>query len=663
MSDTTPADAVKNFAPAVFDLDNYEIVDTWNREHPHEVRGRPLFQRTKEEVAIWLTKYQINGPQGSRYAAVQKPKLVQGDWDAFEMHMLAKLMPKVLGHPTLRPALSSVLPSDLSSICSTGTPFTPRQVVYVVTDTKMKNSDGSDLYWNKDKKCYGLLSDATLYATPLSDLPDTTSAYVEMIPVPRLQTLTVGKDGYGRPQTAQDASQASNPPSGTPEIVPEPQDDAQSPPSPAVAAGKPAGPVVGTWEADGEAAKDAQKPAGPAEPGEAASDPTATASRPHGTLALQGAPYCHTPISRWFEASRTDKAWTVQYVESQGYFLHRFPVCETADGSSAKAVADALHAAGWVPPKPVMVVGPIAGEIKAETPAAQSTPAVGLLENTAAIGAELHGSTKRYDKFYDLFGEALDGFPGIWKFCVTMAKVFTAVEAETKSCPKVDPTTDWIAAIEAYVDTVMADAIKQPGVNVQSPEFLKPRARAAIEGARDGAARQKTVPGPVVAPVVAPAGYVDDRIPPTNEALVAAVRDGHESFYVVLRNTYAPFARDPVRLASYLLTEMGNKRQRGSPMTRIGSLLGVDVGDDMQGVGFYKWFKHGQPTEASLIYDSVLDVYTVASPALWRNHRLLPDVKKYWPMISRAQIQSIVTVVGIVAGPDKTDKNKEQLNG
>lgn len=49
-----------------------------------------------------------------------------------------------------------------------------------------------------------------------------------------------------------------------------------------------------------------------------------------------------------------------------------------------------------------------------------------LHENIAAISEGLWGGKS---KFYDRHGESLSGFPGVWRFAIDAAKVFTKAEA------------------------------------------------------------------------------------------------------------------------------------------------------------------------------------------------------------------------------------------
>lgn len=79
---------------------------------------------------------------------------------------------------------------------------------------------------------------------------------------------------------------------------------------------------------------------------------------------------------------------------------------------------------------------------------------VRLLENTAAISAEMHTEDKRRDEFYQHHGVELGGFPGVWNYCMKMADEFTAAEDKHKV------KDGWIDSIFAYVvSTIEADTL------------------------------------------------------------------------------------------------------------------------------------------------------------------------------------------------------------
>lgn len=67
-------------------------------------------------------------------------------------------------------------------------------------------------------------------------------------------------------------------------------------------------------------------------------------------------------------------------------------------------------------------------------------------ENCIAISAVFHRD-KRYQKFYDTFGESLGGFVGIWDYIGNMAKEFTVQEH-----PKCWNSHEWTDAVDNFVD-------------------------------------------------------------------------------------------------------------------------------------------------------------------------------------------------------------------
>lgn len=79
-----------------------------------------------------------------------------------------------------------------------------------------------------------------------------------------------------------------------------------------------------------------------------------------------------------------------------------------------------------------------------------------LKENISAISASFH-SDRRYEEFYSRFGERLDGFPGIWNYCVRLAEAFGRAEQALH----IDWDGEWIQAIDDYVDGVYRVAFEQ----------------------------------------------------------------------------------------------------------------------------------------------------------------------------------------------------------
>ena len=74
-----------------------------------------------------------------------------------------------------------------------------------------------------------------------------------------------------------------------------------------------------------------------------------------------------------------------------------------------------------------------------------------LHENIAAISEGLWGGKS---KFYERHGEALSGFPGVWRFAIDAAKVFTqAEESFAKGIGrKPDAGFEYIDAITDFSD-------------------------------------------------------------------------------------------------------------------------------------------------------------------------------------------------------------------
>lgn len=95
-----------------------------------------------------------------------------------------------------------------------------------------------------------------------------------------------------------------------------------------------------------------------------------------------------------------------------------------------------------------------------------------LLENTAAIAAEMHTGDHRFEKFYARYGERLGGFPGIWSLCVDMGEAFTAAE-DTQ-----DTQDDWIDSIVAFATHIHDNVDRIEELN--GPE-LKKLATAVIK--------------------------------------------------------------------------------------------------------------------------------------------------------------------------------------
>lgn len=74
-----------------------------------------------------------------------------------------------------------------------------------------------------------------------------------------------------------------------------------------------------------------------------------------------------------------------------------------------------------------------------------------LHENIAAISAELWSGSS---KFYERHGADLSGFPGVWRFSIEAAKVFTAAENRFgKECgTKPEASFEYLDAILEYAE-------------------------------------------------------------------------------------------------------------------------------------------------------------------------------------------------------------------
>jgi hypothetical protein len=90
-------------------------------------------------------------------------------------------------------------------------------------------------------------------------------------------------------------------------------------------------------------------------------------------------------------------------------------------------------------------------------------PNAKLLENIAAISAEMHGNTARYAKFYDRMARQHKDFSDIWQYCIEAARLFTKIDAEFKlQCPRTD--YEWTDAITDFAGALLetGEAIGQP---------------------------------------------------------------------------------------------------------------------------------------------------------------------------------------------------------
>jgi hypothetical protein len=91
-----------------------------------------------------------------------------------------------------------------------------------------------------------------------------------------------------------------------------------------------------------------------------------------------------------------------------------------------------------------------------------------LLENVAAISANVHQSSA-YQAFYDAHGAALNGFPGIWQYCVEAGEAFTRAEG------RIFWDGEYIEAIDAFTAALLATG------PMTATELYHAAARAIVE--------------------------------------------------------------------------------------------------------------------------------------------------------------------------------------
>lgn len=81
-----------------------------------------------------------------------------------------------------------------------------------------------------------------------------------------------------------------------------------------------------------------------------------------------------------------------------------------------------------------------------------------LKQNIAAIAVELH-QHRLFDDFYARLGEKLNGFIGIYDFCIAMANALTEWEiANGLVMAYENHAVSWIEVIEEFVDDVITNA-------------------------------------------------------------------------------------------------------------------------------------------------------------------------------------------------------------
>jgi hypothetical protein len=98
-----------------------------------------------------------------------------------------------------------------------------------------------------------------------------------------------------------------------------------------------------------------------------------------------------------------------------------------------------------------------------------------MYENIAAISAELW--TKN-SKFYERHGAALGGFPGVWRFAIDAARIFTDAEHELKGKASGE-SYEYLEAIEDYASSLRV------AKELPTQSELKALAQEAINNARN----------------------------------------------------------------------------------------------------------------------------------------------------------------------------------
>ena len=85
-----------------------------------------------------------------------------------------------------------------------------------------------------------------------------------------------------------------------------------------------------------------------------------------------------------------------------------------------------------------------------------------MLENVAAISGDFHTHCA-YEEFYDTFGPKINGFPGVYEICISMAKAMTDWEIlQTRKGytePYGEVGLDWIVVVEEFVDRIISDSL------------------------------------------------------------------------------------------------------------------------------------------------------------------------------------------------------------
>lgn len=98
---------------------------------------------------------------------------------------------------------------------------------------------------------------------------------------------------------------------------------------------------------------------------------------------------------------------------------------------------------------------------RADAPAKADADPTSLHENIAALSAELHTSAD-YDAFYKAIGPQVDGFPGIFRLAVDMARALSAWEEESGGAAEAyeNAGLGWIETVEAYAARMIRDSLQ-----------------------------------------------------------------------------------------------------------------------------------------------------------------------------------------------------------
>jgi hypothetical protein len=75
------------------------------------------------------------------------------------------------------------------------------------------------------------------------------------------------------------------------------------------------------------------------------------------------------------------------------------------------------------------------------------------VESVAAVVAEFYGNRKAAQKFYEMHGDSLSGFPGVWRYVAEAALV---LEKESAAYGVAGEDYDWLLVTEDYAPKLYA---------------------------------------------------------------------------------------------------------------------------------------------------------------------------------------------------------------